>query len=48
MKWTKDSGKTPPASPAVQRVVDDARKHGNRLPPGQIVTAKWPALRYGG
>lgn len=47
MKWTKESGKEPPKSPAVQRVIDDARRHGQRLPPGQIVTEKWPVLHYG-
>jgi DMSO/TMAO reductase YedYZ molybdopterin-dependent catalytic subunit len=48
MKWTKDSGKEPPKTPAVKRVVDDAEKHGSRLPPGQIVTEKWPVLQYSG
>ena len=37
MKWTRDSGKEPPKSPAVKRVEEDARKHGPRLPPGQVL-----------
>jgi DMSO/TMAO reductase YedYZ molybdopterin-dependent catalytic subunit len=47
MKWTKDSGKVPPKSPAVRRVMDDHEKFGDRLPPGQIRTEKWPVLQYG-
>lgn len=47
MKWTRDSGKVPPGTPAVKRVIEDAEKHGPRLPPGQILTEKWPVLHYG-
>jgi len=47
MKWTKKSGKEPPATPAVRRVTLDHEKHGDRLPPGQILTGKWPVLHYG-
>jgi DMSO/TMAO reductase YedYZ molybdopterin-dependent catalytic subunit len=46
MKWTRDSGKEPPKSPAVKRVEEDARKHGTRLPPGQVLTEKWPVLQF--
>jgi DMSO/TMAO reductase YedYZ molybdopterin-dependent catalytic subunit len=46
MKWTRDSGKEPPKSPAVKRVVEDAAKHGPRLPPGQVLTEKWPVLQF--
>ncbi|HEX7878732.1 MAG TPA: sulfite oxidase-like oxidoreductase [Candidatus Eisenbacteria bacterium] len=46
MKWTRDSGKEPPKSPAVKRVIEDAAKHGSRLPPGQVLTEKWPVLQY--
>jgi len=46
MKWTRDSGKEPPKSPAVRRVEEDAKRHGSRLPPGQVLTEKWPVLQY--
>ena len=47
MKWTKDSGKEPPQSPAVKRVIEDREKHGPRLAPGQVLTEKWPVLHHG-
>jgi DMSO/TMAO reductase YedYZ molybdopterin-dependent catalytic subunit len=47
VKWLKSSGKEPPKSPVVKKVEEDHRKHGGRLPPGQVVTEKWPVLHYG-
>lgn len=48
MKWTKDSGKERPKSKAVKRVIEDHERFGDRLPPGQVLTEKWPVLQYSG
>lgn len=48
MKWTRSSGKGPPQSPAQIRAATDAAAHGARLPPGQLLTTKWPVLQYAG
>lgn len=48
MKWSRASGRNPPKSPAQARAAADAAAHGVRLPPGQILTTKWPVLHYSG
>ncbi len=39
------SAPPPDSEPAAPRV--DARTDGQRLPPGQVLTRKWPVLHYG-